>query len=55
MPLHRVRGVGVRANRFDFIELSDQVGKSIILIVVCVYRKETMKPGAEDFQIALGQ
>lgn len=37
------------------VEPRDKIGKSVVIIVVCINREQPMKARTEDFKIALGE
>lgn len=55
MLLYRLGSVRVWRDGFDLVELRDEVGKSVVIILVCIDRKQAMKTSTEDVEIALGK
>ena len=55
MLLYRLGSVRVWRDGFDLVELRNQIGESVVVILVGVDREQAMKTRTEDVQITLGE
>lgn len=55
MQLHHAGCLRIRSYGFYLVEPSDKIGKSVIIIFVCVNREQPVKARTEDFEITLGE
>jgi hypothetical protein len=52
--LYRLRCIRVWRDGFDLVELGNQIGKSVIVILVCVNREQPVEACTQYIKIALG-